>query len=119
MSSDPTILVCVLLAGAVLTAAVAAVAAPPAPANAITVTAPSGTATYHNGDVLTGIEKTHQVWKTKAGGGLQREYSNVKCVEYLHRIIWCGQTLREQGNSHWVRETGRWYLIFDSPYLAM
>lgn len=66
-----------------------------------------------------GIEKTHRVWKTKAGSGLRRQYTNVKCVEYLHRFVWCGQTLRERGNSHWLRETGRWYLIFDNPCLAM
>jgi hypothetical protein len=43
----------VLLAVVALTTAVTAVAAPPALANAITVTAPAGTATYHSGDALT------------------------------------------------------------------
>lgn len=48
-----TLFLCALLAIVVLTAAVAAVAIPPAMANAITVTAPAGTATCHSGDALT------------------------------------------------------------------
>lgn len=65
------------------------------------------------------IEKTHRVWKTAAGSGLQPRYYDVKCIEYLHRLVYCGQLLKERGNSHWLQESGRWYLIFDNPCLAM
>lgn len=65
------------------------------------------------------IEETHKVWKTAKGSGLQPRYSDVKCIEYLHRYVCYGQAMREQGNSHWLRESGRWYLIFDDPCLAM
>lgn len=66
-----------------------------------------------------GIEETHRVWKTAAGSGLQARYSKVKCVEYLHRLAYGGQTQRERGNCHWLKESGRWYLIFDNPCLAL
>jgi hypothetical protein len=66
-----------------------------------------------------GIEETHKVWKTAKGSGLQARYSNVKCVEYFHKLVYRGMPMEGRGNSHWLRESGRWYLIFYNPCLAL
>jgi hypothetical protein len=65
------------------------------------------------------VEEVHHVWKTKAGSGLEPHYADVRCLEYFHRYVWCGNELSERGNSHWLRVEGRWCLIFDNPCLAM